>query len=187
MREVCQCVRNFIHLIPRIWRTSGSPRATPSISRLIRRHLPIPIRPNPGPTHRPTLSCRRLIRRPVPTHRPREREAACWCLQVPGGFLCVDKKPTEEGKRLWPPDGYLRLNPEVDARGRVACACTEECCNCKGECGCEACALAWMIYQDDQALWDEKGELVNGVDLGTAWRGVADPRQLRLRFHAEEK
>lgn len=99
----------------------------------------------------------------------------------------MDKKPTEEGKRLWPPNGYLRLNPEVDARGSVACNCTEECCNCRGECGCEACALAWMIYQDDQAHWDEKGDLVNVVDLGTAWRGVADPRQLRLRFHAEEK
>lgn len=97
------------------------------------------------------------------------------------------EEPTEEGKRLWPPDGYLRLNPEADPRGQLACVCTEGCHHCKGECGCEACALGWMIYQDDQALWDENGDLVNVVDLGAAWHGVRDPRQLHLRFHTEKK
>jgi len=95
-------------------------------------------------------------------------------------------QPTEEGRRRWPPDGYLRLNQRSDARASLPCTCTAACRpDCQGSCGCEACALGWLIYQDEQALWNEKGELVNVVDLGPAWQSVADPRQLRLRFRHE--
>ncbi len=92
-------------------------------------------------------------------------------------------EPTEEGKRQWPPDGYLKLNSAAGEPDRLACVCTWTCqSDCKGECGCEACSLAWLVYQDEQALWDEDGDLLNVVDLGPGWKRVADPRQLRLRF-----
>jgi hypothetical protein len=156
-----------------------------NISRQIRHHQPIPIRLDPK--SRPTPSCRPLSPRPILIDRLRAREVSlCRAARALTGFCPVDKEPTDDGKRLWPPDGYLRLNREAE-QSRVACTCTEGCRHCKGECGCEACALGWLIYQDDQALWDENGDLVNVVDLGGAWNRVADPRQLRLRFYAEEK
>jgi len=93
-------------------------------------------------------------------------------------------KPTEEGVRRWPPDGYLQLNCAVDVRRQVACTCNGRCGECHGECGCDACELGWLVYQDDQALWDEEGNLVNVVELGAAWKRIADPRQLRRRFQA---
>jgi hypothetical protein len=90
-------------------------------------------------------------------------------------------EPTKEGRRRWPPDGYLQLNG--GAPNKIACTCTAACRepDCRGACGCEACALGWLIYQDEQALWDENGDLVNVVELGSDAR-TADPRQLRLRF-----
>ena len=91
-------------------------------------------------------------------------------------------EPTDEGVRRWPPDGYLQLNGAIDVRLQVPCTCTECCDECHGDCGCEACELGWLVYQDDQALWDEQGNLLNVVELGAAWKRVADPRQLRLRF-----
>lgn len=92
-------------------------------------------------------------------------------------------EPTVEGKCRWPPDGYLKLNSVAGDPDRLACKCAATCQpDCKGECGCEACALAWLVYQDEQALWDEQGELLNVVDLKSDWQRVADPRQLRLRF-----
>ena len=92
-------------------------------------------------------------------------------------------EPTEQGKRRWPPDGYLRLNSVAGEPDRLACMCSATCQpDCKGECGCEACALAWLVYQDEQALWSDNGELLNVVDLRPDWQRVADPRQLRLRF-----
>lgn len=92
-------------------------------------------------------------------------------------------EPTVEGVRRWPPDGYLQLNDAVDVRRRVACTCSERCGECHGDCGCEACELGWLVYQDEQALWDEEGNLVNVIELGAAWKRVSDPRQLHLRFH----
>lgn len=90
---------------------------------------------------------------------------------------------TEEGRRRWPPHGYLRLNPAGGKPDRLACVCTSTCQpDCKGECGCEACLLAWLVYQDEEALWSENGELLNVADLGPDWQRVADPRQLHLRF-----
>lgn len=154
-------------------------------SRPIHHRLPIPTRLDP--MSRPTPSCRRLSPRPILIDRRHEREASlCHAARAPTGFRPVDKEPTDDGKRLWPPDGYLRLNRAADERSKVACTCAKGCRHCKGECGCEACALGWLIYQDEQALWDENGDLVNVVDLEGAWRSVADPRQLRLRFYAEE-
>lgn len=94
-------------------------------------------------------------------------------------------EPAEEGRRRWPPDGYLRLNRATSGMpDKLACSCTPACRDpdCKGGCGCEACALGWLVYQDEQALWDDKGDLVNVIELGPGWQHVADPRQLRLRF-----
>lgn len=96
-------------------------------------------------------------------------------------------EPTEEGKRRWPPDGYLQLNRAGPGMSdELACRCTPASRepDCKGACGCEACAAGWLVYQDEQALWDENGELVNAIELGPGWQRVADPRQLRLRFSA---
>ena len=94
--------------------------------------------------------------------------------------------PTEEGRRRWPPDGYLLLNEQGDARASLPCRCMAACePDCQGSCGCEACALGWLVYQDERALWDENGDLVNVVDLGPAWQRVIDPRQLRLRFRRD--
>ena len=97
-------------------------------------------------------------------------------------------EPTEEGKRRWPPDGYLKLNSVAAEPDKLACSCAAACRpDCKGECGCEACALAWLVYQDEQALWSENGELLNVIDLRPEWQRVADPRQLRLRFDLNKK
>ncbi|MHB1057663.1 MAG: hypothetical protein ACYC0F_07265 [Rhodanobacter sp.] len=89
------------------------------------------------------------------------------------------RDPTQEGRQRWPPDGCLQLRG-----GEVACTCTAACLDpdCKGACGCEACALGWLIHQDEQALWDENGELVDVVELRPDAPGVVDPRLLRLRF-----
>jgi hypothetical protein len=95
------------------------------------------------------------------------------------------RKPTGEGVRRWPPDGYLQLNLEADVRQQVPCTCTDRCGECRGQCGCAACELGWLVYQEEQALWDDHGNLVNVIELGPAWKRVADPRQLRLRFEPE--
>lgn len=94
--------------------------------------------------------------------------------------------PTREGLRRWPPDGYLLVNGAVDVRRKVACTCTERCGECHGDCGCAACELGWLVYQDDQVLWDESGNLINAADRGAAWKRIADPRQLRLRFQGTD-
>jgi hypothetical protein len=99
------------------------------------------------------------------------------------GLPTTPSVPTREGVRRWPPDGYLRLNGAVDVRQQVACTCAERCGECHGDCGCEACELGWLVYQDEQALWDEQGNLLNVIELGAAWKRVSDPRQLHLRFH----
>jgi hypothetical protein len=47
------------------------------------------------------------------------------------------KEPTEKGKDTWP-DGYYEGWP---------CVCTDECKRpCKGECGCEACIVAYSDF-----------------------------------------
>ena len=95
-------------------------------------------------------------------------------------------RPTPSGQRLWPSsDGYLYVtNAACGDAERLACTCSEGCVaeECHGNCGCEACTLAWMIYQDERALWNAQGELVRPEDLAGARRAAIDPRQLRLRF-----
>jgi hypothetical protein len=96
------------------------------------------------------------------------------------------KQPTPSGRLLWPAsDGYLHVTNA--ARGdaeRYACTCDEACISeeCRGRCGCEACALAWLIYQDERALWNEHGQLVAPAETVDARRVARDPRQLTLRF-----
>lgn len=64
------------------------------------------------------------------------------------------------------------------------CTCSAVCAHerCHGRGGCEACALAWLIDQDDRALWNERGQLVAPENLPASARTVHDPRQLSLRF-----
>ena len=73
------------------------------------------------------------------------------------------------------------VDDRAGTRSKLACTCTAACCepDCKGGCGCEACALGRLIHQ---ALWNENGNLVNVEDFGVAHQRVADPRQLRWRF-----
>ena len=137
--------------------------------------FPDPTEPRPTPTE-PELP---------PLQPPPERDRPSATQRKPdlsGDATVHHTKPTDEGVRRWPPDGYLQLNCAIDVRRQVACTCTERCDECHGDCGCEACQLGWLVYQDDQALWDEEGNLVNVVELGAAWKRLADPRQLRLRF-----
>lgn len=102
-------------------------------------------------------------------------------------------RPTPSGRLLWPSsDGYLHVKNA--ARGdveRLVCTCGTACVaeECHGSCGCEACTLAWMIYQDERALWNEQGQLVHPEDLAGARRVALDRRQLKLRFerNAAEK
>jgi hypothetical protein len=49
-------------------------------------------------------------------------------------------KPTEEGRKRYPPDGMLEL-AVMFSNARLPCQCTPECKNpCDGQkCGCRAC------------------------------------------------
>jgi hypothetical protein len=95
-------------------------------------------------------------------------------------------RPTPSGRLLWPfSDGYLHVKNA--ARGdaeRLACTCSPACmaAECRGSCSCETCTLAWLIYQDERALWNEQGQLVHPEDLAGTRRVALDPRQLKLRF-----
>jgi hypothetical protein len=45
-------------------------------------------------------------------------------------------KPTDEGMRRYPPEGYFTSHGWL----RLACSCNATCYDrCAGECGCEAC------------------------------------------------
>lgn len=96
------------------------------------------------------------------------------------------KQPTPSGRLLWPAsDGYLHVTNV--ARGDAEqhpCTCGEACVSeeCRGRCGCEACALAWLIHQDERALWNAHGQLVAPEELSGCGRVAMDPRQLTLRF-----
>jgi hypothetical protein len=96
------------------------------------------------------------------------------------------KTPTDEGRRRWPTaDGYLKLRTTIaNEPEKLACTCTDTCKepDCQGSCGCEACALARLVYEDDRALWDEQGNLVAPEELDEPSSQVADLNQLRVRF-----
>ena len=102
-------------------------------------------------------------------------------------------EPSAAGLLLWSTSsGYLDLVPASpsDAQ-RLPCTCENACLasDCKGRCGCEACALAWLVREDERALWSEAGELVPPEQLEGPWRRIRNPDQLalRFRFHSPEK
>jgi hypothetical protein len=101
--------------------------------------------------------------------------------------LPVQRGPTAAGKALWATTaGWLDVHPIGPSDPcRLACTCQDSCltADCRGQCGCEACTLAWMVRQDERALWNEAGELVPPETLDGHWRRLRDPAQLTLRFH----
>jgi hypothetical protein len=96
------------------------------------------------------------------------------------------KMPTDEGKLRWPgADGYLKIHPDSsDKSDRLACTCSAGCekPDCNGHCGCGACALARLVYEDDRSLWDESGNLIAPEEAEGPWRRIQDVEQLRFRF-----
>lgn len=93
--------------------------------------------------------------------------------------------PSSAGLTLWPHSrGYLDLHANEAGRSALPCTCTGACLrkDCHGRCGCEACALAWMIREDERALWDAQGNLVAPEHIDGPWRRIRDPNQLRIRF-----
>lgn len=103
------------------------------------------------------------------------------------------REPTTAGKALWAASaGWLDVNP-IDSSDpcRLACTCQNSCltADCRGQCGCEACTLAWMVREDERALWNEAGELVPPEKLDGPWRRLRNPGQLTLRFqyHCSEQ
>jgi hypothetical protein len=93
--------------------------------------------------------------------------------------------PTPVGKRRWPDsDGYLELVGNTYGNlDKIPCSCTEECGepDCKGSCGCEACMLAWYVYHDDHALWDDEGNLVTPTEIDGPWTHVKNPNLVYQR------
>jgi hypothetical protein len=99
----------------------------------------------------------------------------------------VSTRPTDQGKTFWPAsEGYLSLKAgaNTDAR-RVPCTCSDACAepDCRGLCGCEACALAWLVYMDDHALWDDSGKLVMSEDHPDGWQDIEDTNTIYTRCH----
>jgi hypothetical protein len=99
--------------------------------------------------------------------------------------------PTDAGKIRWPDTGgYLELvaktrrDPE-----KLPCTCVDACAepDCRGACGCEACALAWLVYHDDHALWDNDGNLVTPPEISGAWHAIKNPRSIYQRCQSSLK
>jgi hypothetical protein len=65
-------------------------------------------------------------------------------------------KPTEEGRRRYPHTAGFHadissdlLMPDITS----PCTCTPTCpARCAGQCGCEACSLAFSIFTDESGL-----------------------------------
>jgi hypothetical protein len=95
--------------------------------------------------------------------------------------------PTEFGKNRWPQSGgFLPVNPRnVGDPKMLPCTCEPECHepDCKGLCGCEACWLAWLVYNDDHAIWDEEGNLVLPKEklFEGPWRRIREPHLVNER------
>lgn len=109
------------------------------------------------------------------------------------GELTDMHEPTDAGRILWSfTDGWLDVIPETHgAPSRLPCTCSKGCLSkdCKGKCGCEACVLAWMVREDERALWDDSGRLVAPEELEGPWQRIRNADQLALRFqyHNAEK
>jgi len=104
--------------------------------------------------------------------------------------LEIMKQPTEHGKTRWPTTkGYLPVIPRHSGDAEaLPCTCEASCLepDCRGSCGCEACWLAWLVYNDDHALWDEQGNLIMPEDkaLEGPWRRIKEPSLVRDRCHS---
>lgn len=99
----------------------------------------------------------------------------------------MSTRPTDQGKVFWPAtEGYLsyKAGPSTDAR-LVPCICDVACVDpdCRGLCGCEACALAWLVYMDDHALWDDTGNLVLSENHPEGWQEIEDSSSIYARCH----
>ena len=100
------------------------------------------------------------------------------------------KQPTDQGKARWPTsEGYLPVLPQNPGEpGQLQCTCEAACIepDCKGSCGCEACWLAWLVYHDDHAIWDDEGNLVLPKDkqLEGPWRRIKEPGLVHARYHS---
>jgi hypothetical protein len=71
------------------------------------------------------------------------------------------KQPTDEGVRRYPTtDGYhrsMRIEGEVPDHD-YPCTCTPLCeKRCAGECGCDACGLAFHVFCEDLPLITPEG------------------------------
>lgn len=97
-------------------------------------------------------------------------------------------QPTQSGKVKWPnSDGFLPVIPRNPGYPKeLPCTCEFSCLapDCKGSCGCEACWLAWLVYDDDHAIWDETGNLVLPLDKEAidSWQRIKDPALVHARF-----
>lgn len=103
------------------------------------------------------------------------------------------KQPTDHGKARWPnSNGYLPVIPHAPGDPeKLPCTCGFACLepDCKGSCGCEACWLAWLVYNDDHAVWDEHGNLVLPAEkqLDSPWCQIKDPNLVHARCHPMSK
>jgi len=78
-------------------------------------------------------------------------------------------EPTAEGKRRYPPTGYM-----TELRDPIPCVCKETCHRpCAGECGCEACSVQFSMFCDAAGFYDaERGSREEAAALAV-YRGHA--------------
>jgi hypothetical protein len=99
--------------------------------------------------------------------------------------------PTFHGKRRWPEsNGYLELNAKKQGeREKLPCTCGIGCSNpdCEGTCGCEACALAWLVYHDDHALWDDQGNMITPSEIEGPWKDIKNLQAIHARCHQSDR
>ena len=76
-------------------------------------------------------------------------------------------EPTAEGRRRYPPTGYM-----TELRNPIACTCVETCQRlCAGECGCLACSVLFTMFCDEAGCFPEtKDDLEHAL-----WRYRGDP------------
>ena len=84
-----------------------------------------------------------------------------------------DPSPTQEGQRRWPhTQGY---HPDVSATDTqpdpdLPCTCSSTCAQrCAGECGCKACAFAFVEFCDVAGLIGPGGPTVDDDEALARW------------------